>query len=102
MNNEDKILQILGTMQEDIHSMKDDIQGMKDDIQDLRSDMQGVKFEIQGLKSDMQGVKSEITKLHGKVDALAKSQEQTRVTVNALVEWSDRITSVYELPLPKL
>ena len=95
MNNEDKILQILGTMQEDIHSMKDDIQGMKDDIQDLKSDMQSTK-------DDIQGVKSEITKLHGKVDALAKSQEQTRVTVNALVEWSDRITSVYELPLPKL
>ena len=88
MNNEDKILQILGTMQDDIHSMKDDIQGLKEDVR--------------GLKSDMQGVKSEITKLHGKVDSLAKSQEQTRVTVNALVEWSDRITSVYELPLPKL
>ena len=75
---------------------------MKEDVRGLKSDMQGMKDDVRELKSDMQGVKSEITKLHGKVDSLAKSQEQTRVTVNALVEWSDRITSVYELPLPKL
>lgn len=57
MNNEDKILEMLGAMQQD----------------------------IQNMKSDMRGVKTEIT-----------------VTVNALVEWTDKVSAVYELPLPKL
>ena len=95
MNNEDKILEMLGAMQQDIQNMKSDMQGMK-------SDMQGMKSDMQNMKSDMRGVKTEITKLHSKIDALAASQEQTRVTVNALVEWTDKVSAVYELPLPKL
>ena len=88
MNNEDKILEMLGAMQQDIQNMK--------------SDMQGMKSDMQNMKSDMRGVKTESTKLHSKIDALAASQEQTRVTVNALVEWTDKVSAVYELPLPKL
>lgn len=102
MTNEEKILEMLGAMQNQMGTMQGEIENIRADLTGVKSDVQGLKSDMQGLKSDMQGVKLEITKLHGKIDTLTTAHEETRDAVNAIVDWTDRVSEVYELPLPKL
>ncbi len=88
MTNEEKILEMLGTMQDQMNGMQDQMNGMQNQMNEMQSDLRGVK--------------SEITKLHGKIDTLTAAHEETRGAVNAIVDWTDRVSEVYELPLPKL
>ena len=74
MNNEEKILQLLGAMQTDISGMKTDISGMKTDIS--------------GMKTD--------------ISILKETQAEHTTALNALLEWADECREAYRFPLPKL
>ena len=81
MNNEEKILQLLGAMQTDISGMKTDISGMKTDIS-------GMKTDISGMKTDM--------------SILKETQAEHTTALNALLEWADECREADRFPLPKL
>ena len=74
MNNEEKILQLLGAMQTDISGMKTDINGMQTDIS--------------GMKTD--------------ISILKETQAEHTTALNALLEWADECREADRFPLPKL
>lgn len=74
MNNEDKILELLGAMQTSMQSMQ----------------------------SDIQKINGRLDSLEAKVDDLAEGQDELRTSVNALLDWSDRVSSIEQLKLPKI
>lgn len=74
MSNEEKILQILSEMQ---------------------TDMKEVKGRLDRLQTDMTGLKEDVAELK-------EAHEITRDGVNALLEWSDKISEAQRLPLPKI
>ena len=81
MNNEEKILQLLGAMQTDISGMKTDISGMKIDISGMKTDISGMKTDISILK---------------------ETQAEHTTALNALLEWADECREADRFPLPKL
>lgn len=81
MNNEEKILQLLGAMQTDISGMKTDINGMQTDISGMKTDIRGMKTDISILK---------------------ETQAEHTTALNALLEWADECREAYRFPLPKL
>ena len=81
MNNEEKILQLLGAMQTDISGMKTDINGMQTDISGMKTDISGMKTDISILK---------------------ETQAEHTTALNALLEWADECREADRFPLPKL
>ena len=51
MNNEEKILEMLGQMQADIAGMKTDISGIKSDQAAMKADQAAMKADIAGIKT---------------------------------------------------
>lgn len=51
MNNEEKILEMLGQMQTDISGIKSDQAAMKADIADIKTDQAAMKADIAGIKT---------------------------------------------------
>ena len=88
MNNEEKILQLLGAMQTDISGMKTDINGMQTDISGMKTDMSGMQTDINGMKTD--------------ICILKETQAEHTTALNALLEWADECREAYRFPLPKL
>lgn len=88
MTNEERILSLLTSMQEDMSGMKEDMSSMKEDMSSMKED-------IETLKADMASVKS-------RLDALEEAHEETRNGVNRLLGWADECGYVVKFPLPKL
>lgn len=74
MSNEEKILQILSEMQTDMKEVKGRLDRLQGDVTDLKEDIAELK----------------------------EAHEITRDGVNALLEWSDKISEAQRLPLPKI
>ena len=81
MNNEDKILELLTAMQAGMQSMQSDIQ------------------KINGRLDSMDG---RMSSLEEKVDDLAEGQDELRTSVNALLDWSERVSPIEQLRIPKI
>ena len=69
MNNEEKILEMLGAIQYDISSMKTDISELKTDVAELKTD-------VAGLKADMVEVKTNINYLWEDVRRIGERVEE--------------------------
>ena len=52
MTNEEKILEMLASIQADMNGMKADINGMKADINGMQADMNGMKADVSNLKTE--------------------------------------------------
>lgn len=74
MNNEEKILEMLSAMQNDINAIKNDVSGLKNDVSVLKQD----------------------------VEELRETAEITRTGVNALVEWAEDCGNAIKFPLPRI
>ncbi|MDD6045005.1 MAG: hypothetical protein PUC76_05075 [Clostridia bacterium] len=82
MTNEEKILEILGTMQADINGMKADMNGMKADINGMKADMNGMKGDMNGMKADMNGMKTDMNGM--KADILKLQMQNENVIIPQL------------------
>ena len=74
MNNEEKILEVLAAMQSEMREMQ----------------------------SEMRGMQSEIREIHGKLDDLIELHEETRASVNTILEWTDKVSDAVNFPLPRI
>lgn len=74
MNNEDKILELLGSMQ----------------------------TSMQAMQADMKGMHEKIDKLTEGQEELREDLDEVRTSVNALLDWSDRVSSIEQLRIPKI
>lgn len=88
MNNEEKIIQLLTAMQEDISGLKEDVSGLKADVSALQADVSSLKVRTAHMERD--------------IAELKEGQEEVRVSVNRLVGWADECGYVVKFPLPKL
>ena len=81
MNNEEKILEILASVQ---------------------TEMKGMRTEIKGMQAEMKGMQAEIKEIHGKLDELTEAHEETRTSVNAILEWTEKVSDAVNFPLPRI
>ena len=85
MNNEEKILSILSTMQGAITAMQGDIASMKEDISQLN-------FRVDRLETKVDHIHKDLTDL-------MEEHSVTRGSVNRLVEWSESAGYIIHCPL---
>lgn len=88
MTNEEKILEMLGSMQADIKTIKSDVQSLQSDVQGLQSDVQGLQSDVRTIQVDVAEMK--------------ESLEEVRTTTNVLVDWAERAISKMKPDLPEL
>ena len=43
-----------------------------------------------------------VDELNRKVDSLAEAQEEARENINAILDWTDRVSSISELHIPRI
>ena len=82
MNNEEKILEILGVIQSDVSGLKTDVAdlktdvaGLKNDVADLKTDVAGLKTDVADLKTDVAGLKNDVADLKTRVTKIEITQE---------------------------
>lgn len=92
MNNEEKILEMLGAIQSEIGSMR----------AEMDSKFAAVQSEIAEMKSQMAEMQSEIAETNGKLDDLIEAHDETRTCVNAILEWTEKVSAATRLPLPRI
>jgi predicted nucleic acid-binding Zn-ribbon protein len=95
MNHEEKILEILVAMQQDMAEVKDRIGGLEGRIG-------GLEGRIGGLEGRIGGLEGRMDRLEEKVDELAEAHEETRAGVNSLLDWAEQCGNVIKFPLPKV
>lgn len=108
MNNEEKILQMLASMQADITGIKQDVSGLKQDVSELKQDVDILKTQqrentdiIKAIRHNQEHICAEINALKTHT-ASAESVTKIRASINAL---NERIfmqdTNIQELKLVK-
>jgi chromosome segregation ATPase len=102
MNNEEKILEILVAMQQDMAEVKDRIGGLEGRIGGLEGRIGGLEGRIGGLEGRMDRLEGQMDRLEEKVDELAEAHEETRAGVNSLLDWAEQCGNVIKFPLPKV
>ena len=91
MNNEEKILSILGQMQGDMKLMQGDMKLMQGDIKLMKGDIETTQGDIKTIQGDMQSMQGDITliqiqlKEHGGIlDSLKTSWEFHKADIDNL------------------
>lgn len=74
MSNEEKILEMLVSMQS----------------------------EIKGVQSEIKGMQSEIKEIHEKLDDLIEAHDETRMSVNTILGWTEKVSAAVNFPLPRI
>lgn len=57
---------------------------------------------LQPINARLDRVDSRLDKIEDDIDELKESCEVTRVAVNTLIDWTDQISTVEALPLPRI
>lgn len=55
--------------------------------------------DLQAIRAIM---KEELDPINKRLERLEESQEEVRDAVNALLEWSDKVSTSFQFPLPRL
>lgn len=91
MNNEEKILALLGQIGGDVASLKSDVTYLKDNITILTDDVTSLKDDFTSLKSDVSILKDDVTSLKGDVSTLKGDVTSLKGDVSTL---KDDVTSL--------
>ena len=75
MNNEEKILEILGVIQSDVSGLKTDVADLKTDVAGLKNDVADLKTDVADLKNDVAGLKNDVADLKTRVTKIEITQE---------------------------
>lgn len=71
-------------------------------LTEMQTKMSGMQTQMSGMQTDIKKLDVRLDSLESKVDALTEAHEETRTSVNALLDWAERASNSYDLPLPKL
>ena len=74
MNNEEKILEMLGQMQADISGIKSDQAAMKADIADIKTEQAAMRADIAGIKTEQAAMKADIAGIKTRLDVEVMKQ----------------------------
>ncbi len=85
MNEENRILEILLEMKQDISALKADVSSLKADVSALKTDVSALKTEVSSLKTDVSTLKTDVKDLQqcmiimeGKTDYLQRTVNETQ------------------------
>ncbi len=85
MNEENRILEILLEMKQDISALKADVSSLKADVSSLKTDVSALKTEVSSLKTDVSTLKTDVKDLQqrmiimeGKTDYLQRTVNETQ------------------------
>lgn len=81
MNNEDKILELLTAMQADMKGMHEKIDVLTEGQDELRKGQDELRKGQDEIREDL---------------------DELRTSVNALLDWSERVSSIEQLRIPKI
>ncbi|MCI9165609.1 MAG: hypothetical protein HFF64_06375 [Oscillospiraceae bacterium] len=95
MNNEEKILEMLAAMQTRQEKTEEMLAAMQGSITTMQGD-------IVSMQGDIKNINGRLDSIEEKLDDLTEAHEVTRDGVNALLEWSDRVSSIKELRIPRI
>ena len=95
MNNEEKILEMLAAMQTRQEKTEEMLVAMQGSITTMQGD-------IVSMHGDIKNINGRLDSIEEKLDDLTEAHEVTRDGVNALLEWSDRVSSIKELRIPRI
>lgn len=109
MNNEDKILELLTAMQARQEKSEELLGVMQASMQSMQVRQEKSEELLIAMQADMKG-------MHEKIDVLTEGQEELRkgqdelredldelrTSVNALLDWSERVSSIEQLRIPKI
>ena len=102
MNNEDKILEMLTAMQARQEKSEELLGVMQASMQSMQSDIQKINGRLDSMDERLDSMDGRLNSLEEKVDDLAEGQDELRTSVNALLDWSERVSSIEQLRIPKI
>lgn len=92
MSNEERILDILSSMQADISGMKGDISGLKDDVSGMKGDIRGLKDDVTSLKDDVKSLSLRMDNVEQRLDNLENNTLKTNTYIeNTIVPRLDAL-----------
>lgn len=109
---EQKILDILSQMQQDMRDMKEDISSLKTDVAVLKTDVSDLKTDVSDLKTDVSSIKETVERLevqqaedvvallheiNSKTEAIRKHQEETDEVIDVLAARTIRLEAKVKL-----
>ena len=95
MNNEEKIIEMLTAMQADMRDMNTRLGSVESRLGSVESRLGSVESRLNTVEAEIQG-------MHQKIDDLAEGLEEIRGSVNMLLDWSERVSSIEELHIPRI
>lgn len=96
MNNEEKILEILSQIQQDVSGLKQDVSGLKQDVSGLKQDVSGLNQKYSNLQQDVTSIKiTQETEVLPKIQLLFEAHEINRQNISNLPN-SNMITEIKE------
>ena len=84
MTNEEKILEMLASIQTDMNGMKADVNGMKADMNGMKADMNGMKADINGMKADMNGMKADMNGMKADMNGMKAGMNGMKADIGEL------------------
>ena len=94
---EKELLESIGQM---LEAQKREMSEMMDEKLDKK--LKPIVERLDKLQADVDGLKEDDAVLKEDVAELKEAHEITRDGVNALLDWSDKISEAQRLPLPKI
>ena len=84
MTNEEKILEMLASIQADMNGMKADMNDMKADMNGMKADMNGMKADINGMQADMSGMKADMNGIQADMNGMKADIGELKADVSNL------------------
>ena len=102
MNNEEKILEILVSMQKDIRQIDHRLESLETRMGSLETRMDSLETRMESVETRMGSLEKRLTVVEGKLDDLIEAHAETRESVNILIDWAVKASAALNFPLPQI
>lgn len=102
MSNEEKILELLTAMDARQTRTEELLAAMQAEIKDIRSEQASMGGKLDDLTKAHEETRESVNTLLDRVDDLTEAREETREGVNTLLSWAEKASNALSLPLPKI
>ena len=69
---------------------------------ELKAELQPINKRLDTMDQRLDTIDQRLDTVDQRLDRLEESQEEVRDAVNALLEWSDKVSETYRFPLPRI
>lgn len=101
MSNEEKILELLAAMDARQTRTEELLAAMQAEIKDIRSEQASMGGKLDDLAKAHEETRESVNTLLDRVDDLTEAHEETREGVNTLLSWAEKASNALSLPPPR-